>query len=89
MLNYGRKEAGRQQAKQGRAEGSVDIQGVRTGGIVSTVLCLLYKFFTLKLASKQVMGLITHRDSPHIRAIGFMYIDAQPPAALWDGLNPS
>ena len=45
-----------------------------TGGIVSTAFCLLYKLFTLKLTRKQVMGLITHSDSPYIRALGFMYI---------------
>lgn len=50
------------------------VRGVGTGGIVSTAFCLLYKLFTLKLTRKQVMGLITHTDSPYIRALGFMYI---------------
>lgn len=44
------------------------------GGIVSTAFCLLYKLFTLKLTRKQVIGLITHPDSPYIRVLGFMYI---------------
>lgn len=52
----------------------VQVRGVGTGGIVSTAFCLLYKLFTLKLTRKQVMGLITHTDSPYIRALGFMYI---------------
>ncbi|MBN3324472.1 PR38B factor, partial [Atractosteus spatula] len=61
------------------------VRGVGTGGIVSTAFCLLYKLFTLKLTRKQVMGLITHTDSPYIRALGFMYIRyTQPPADLMD-----
>ncbi|KAK9403999.1 pre-mRNA-splicing factor 38B [Crotalus adamanteus] len=61
------------------------VRGVGTGGIVSTAFCLLYKLFTLKLTRKQVMGLITHIDSPYIRALGFMYIRyTQPPKDLWD-----
>ncbi|GJP55532.1 hypothetical protein CLOM_g14492 [Closterium sp. NIES-68] len=35
----------------------------------STAFCLLYKFFTMKLTVKQVQGLITHEDSPYIRAV--------------------
>ncbi|KAG9329270.1 hypothetical protein JZ751_006292 [Albula glossodonta] len=45
-----------------------------SGGIVSTAFCLLYKLFTLKPTRKQVIGLITHTDSPYMRAFGFMYI---------------
>ncbi|MED6266756.1 hypothetical protein CHARACLAT_005342 [Characodon lateralis] len=64
------------------------VRGVGTGGIVSTAFCLLYKLFTLKLTRKQVMGLITHTDSPYIRALGFMYIRyTQPPADLLDWYN--
>lgn len=59
------------------------VRGVGTGGIVSTAFCLLYKLFTLKLTRKQLMGLITHTDSPYIRALGFMYIRyTQPPTDL-------
>lgn len=50
------------------------VRGVGGGGIVSTAFCLLYKLYTLKLTRKQLVGLITHRDSPYIRALGFMYI---------------
>ncbi|CAG9773018.1 unnamed protein product [Ceutorhynchus assimilis] len=50
------------------------VRGVGAGGIVSTAYCLLYKLFTLKLTKKQLNGLITHCDSPYIRALGFMYI---------------
>lgn len=41
---------------------------------MSSAYCLLYKLFTLKLTKKQVIGLITHADSPYIRGLGFMYI---------------
>ncbi|XP_062844103.1 pre-mRNA-splicing factor 38B isoform X2 [Trichomycterus rosablanca] len=65
------------------------VRGVGTGGIVSTAFCLLYKLFTLKLTRKQVMGLITHTDSPYIRALGFMYIRyTQPPADLIEWYEP-
>lgn len=61
------------------------VRGVGAGGIVSTAFCLLYKLFTLKLTRKQLNGLITHCDSPYIRALGFMYIRyTQPPADLWE-----
>ncbi|GIX82886.1 hypothetical protein CEXT_52511 [Caerostris extrusa] len=61
------------------------VRGVGAGGIVSTAFCILYKLFTLKLTRKQVVGLINHIDSPHIRALGFMYIRyTQPPADLWE-----
>lgn len=61
------------------------VRGVGAGGIVSTAYCLLYKLFTLKLTRKQLNGLITHCDSPYIRALGFMYIRyTQPPQNLMD-----
>jgi pre-mRNA-splicing factor 38B len=50
------------------------VRGVGGGGIVSTAFCLLFKLYTLKLTRKQVVGLITHKDSPYIRALGFMYV---------------
>lgn len=58
------------------------VRGVGAGGIVSTAYCLLYKLFTLKLTRKQLNGLITHCDSPYIRALGFMYIRYTLPPAL-------
>lgn len=61
------------------------VRGVGAGGIVSSCFCLLYKLFTLKLTSKQAVGLMNHADSPYIRALGFMYIRyTQNPAELWD-----
>jgi PREDICTED: hypothetical protein LOC100170167 len=65
------------------------VRGVGAGGIVSTPFCILYKLYTLRLTRKQVMGLIKHKDSPYIRAIGFMYIRyTQPPENLWTWLSP-
>ncbi|XP_029649071.1 pre-mRNA-splicing factor 38B isoform X1 [Octopus sinensis] len=65
------------------------VRGVGAGGIVSSAFCLLYKLFTLRLTKKQVNGLISHQDSPYIRALGFMYIRfTQPPQELWDWFEP-
>lgn len=65
------------------------VRGVGAGGIVSTPFCILYKLYTLRLTRKQVMGLIKHKDSPYIRALGLMYIRyTQPPESLWDWLSP-
>lgn len=65
------------------------VRGVGAGGIVSTAFCLLYKLYTLRLTRKQVNGLLTHGDSPYIRALGFMYLRfTQPPADLYDWYEP-
>ncbi|RUS81689.1 hypothetical protein EGW08_010551 [Elysia chlorotica] len=65
------------------------VRGVGAGGIVSSAYCLLFKLFTLKLTKKQLVNLITHRDSPYIRGLGFMYIRyCQAPADLWDWYEP-
>ncbi|XP_063932416.1 pre-mRNA-splicing factor 38B-like [Zophobas morio] len=50
----------------------------------SSAFCLLYKLFTMKLTEKQLRGLLNHKDSPYIRAIGFLYIRyALNPKSLW------
>lgn len=60
------------------------VRGVGAGGIISTPFCILFKLFTLRLTRKQVNGLLRHKDSPFIRALGFMYIRyTQPPQDLW------
>lgn len=65
------------------------VRGVGAGGIVSSSFCLLYKLYTLKLTRKQLMGVMTHTDSPFIRGIGFMYARfTQPPQDLWDWFEP-
>ncbi|KAI8823461.1 putative RNA binding protein [Fimicolochytrium jonesii] len=59
------------------------------GNNASTAFCLLFKLWTLKLTVKQVQGLITHKDSPHIRALGFLYLRyVCKPADLWDWFGP-
>uniref|UniRef100_A0A182NVL4 Pre-mRNA-splicing factor 38 n=1 Tax=Anopheles dirus TaxID=7168 RepID=A0A182NVL4_9DIPT len=65
------------------------VRGVGAGGIVSTAFCLLYKLYTLRLTRKQVNGLLSHGDSPYIRALGFMYLRyTQPPGDLFDWYEP-
>nr|XP_022325990.1 pre-mRNA-splicing factor 38B-like isoform X1 [Crassostrea virginica]XP_022325991.1 pre-mRNA-splicing factor 38B-like isoform X1 [Crassostrea virginica] len=65
------------------------VRGVGAGGIVSSAYCLLYKLYTLKLTRKQLMGLITHKDSPYIRGLGFMYIRyCIDPKEMWDWYEP-
>ncbi|CAG8717459.1 5479_t:CDS:10, partial [Cetraspora pellucida] len=55
------------------------------GTTASTAFCLLYKLWTLRLTVKQVTGLIEHTDSPHIRALGFLYLRyVCKPASLWE-----
>ncbi|CAB4376800.1 unnamed protein product [Rhizophagus irregularis] len=55
------------------------------GTTASTAFCLLYKLWTLRLTVKQVNGLIEHTDSPHIRALGFLYLRyVCKPIHLWE-----
>ncbi|KAL1569753.1 suppressor of rad53 null lethality [Salvia divinorum] len=55
----------------------------------STAFCLLYKFFLMKLTVKQMHGLLTHPDSPYIRAIGFLYLRyVADPKTLWSWCEP-
>ncbi|KAJ3414534.1 PRP38 pre-mRNA processing factor 38 domain-containing protein B [Chytridiales sp. JEL 0842] len=54
------------------------------GTVASTAFCLLYKLWTLKLTIKQIENLVDHTDSPHIRAIGFLYLRyVCEPSDLW------
>ncbi|CDH51124.1 pre-mrna-splicing factor 38b [Lichtheimia corymbifera JMRC:FSU:9682] len=58
------------------------------GTTVSTAFCCLFKFWTLRLTVKQLENLIDHRDSPYIRAIGFLYLRyVCAPAELWEWLS--
>ncbi|KAJ3388214.1 PRP38 pre-mRNA processing factor 38 domain-containing protein B [Entophlyctis sp. JEL0112] len=51
----------------------------------STAFCLLYKLWTIRLTVKQIEFLIDNPDSPHIRAIGFLYLRyVCEPTQLWD-----
>ena len=44
----------------------------------STAFCILYRFFAMKLNSRQVQPLLDHGDSQYIRAVS----PALPPASL-------
>ncbi|KAH6598689.1 hypothetical protein BASA50_003724 [Batrachochytrium salamandrivorans] len=59
------------------------------GTNATSAFCLLYKLFTLKLTEKQLEGLLEHPDSPHIRAIGFLYLRyAGQPSDIWSWFEP-
>ncbi|ORX82752.1 PRP38-domain-containing protein [Basidiobolus meristosporus CBS 931.73] len=59
------------------------------GTTASTAFCLLFKLWTLRLTVKQVNGVITHKDSPYIRALGFLYLRyVCKPAYLWEWFEP-
>ncbi|XP_029654825.1 pre-mRNA-splicing factor 38B-like [Octopus sinensis] len=64
------------------------VRGVGSGGIISSSFCLLYKLHTMRLGGRQLHGLITHRDSPYIRAMGFMYLRFTQLKTLWGWFEP-
>ncbi|GLC44368.1 hypothetical protein PLESTB_000476900 [Pleodorina starrii] len=50
----------------------------------SSAFCLLHRLFTLKLIPKQIKDMLDHRDSPYIRAVGFLYLRyVADPKTLW------
>ncbi|KAI8342614.1 PRP38 family-domain-containing protein [Chlamydoabsidia padenii] len=59
-----------------------------TGTTPSTAFCCLYKLWTMRLTVKQLEHMIDHKDSPYIRAVGFLYLRyVCAPAQLWDWLG--
>ncbi|KAI9356248.1 putative RNA binding protein [Zopfochytrium polystomum] len=55
------------------------------GTHASTAFCLLYKLWTLRLTIKQMTGILNHKDSPHVRALGLLYLRyVGDPSELWD-----
>lgn len=40
----------------------------------SSAFCLLFRLFTMELDDANIKHLIHHRDSPYIRALGFLYV---------------
>lgn len=45
---------------------------------------LLFKLYCLQLTTSQIKRLISHKDSPFIRVIGFLYLRyVCEPKALW------
>lgn len=60
-----------------------------TSRLASTAFCLLMKFMTLRLTSKQMVGLLETSDSPLVRAIGFLHLRyTAPPATLFGWFEP-
>ncbi|CAK4668537.1 unnamed protein product [Aphanomyces euteiches] len=60
-----------------------------TSRIPSTCFCLLMKFCTMRLAVKQMQGLLKHVDSPYIRCVGFLYLRYTcDPEKLWEWYAP-
>mmetsp|Transcript_26712 Transcript_26712/g.29783 ORF Transcript_26712/g.29783 Transcript_26712/m.29783 type:complete len:216 (-) Transcript_26712:2119-2766(-) len=52
--------------------------------IPSAAWCLLYKLFLMSMTENQMRGLLHHKDSPYIRAVGFLYLRlCFPPSNLW------
>jgi len=55
----------------------------------STAFCLLYHYFTLNLQPVQIKMLLDHKDSPYIRAIGFLYLRyVCNPREMWHWFEP-
>ncbi|GIL42841.1 hypothetical protein Vafri_697 [Volvox africanus] len=55
----------------------------------SSAFCLLHRLFTLKLNAKQIKDMLDHRDSPYIRAVGFLYLRyVADPKTLWSWCAP-
>merc|ERR1712137_237816 len=55
----------------------------------STAFCLLYHLFTLNLKRTQIQILLDHKDSPYIRATGFLYLRyVCNPKELWHWFEP-
>ncbi|PNH05807.1 Pre-mRNA-splicing factor 38B [Tetrabaena socialis] len=55
----------------------------------SSAFCLLHRLFTLKLTAKEVKDMVDHRDSPYIRAVGFLYLRyVADPKTMWNWCGP-
>jgi hypothetical protein len=52
--------------------------------VASTAFCCLYKLLTIRLTPQELTKMISHKDSPYIRAIGFLYLRfVCEPKNLW------
>eukprot|EP00029_Vermamoeba_vermiformis_P007305 TRINITY_DN3123_c0_g1_i2.p1 TRINITY_DN3123_c0_g1~~TRINITY_DN3123_c0_g1_i2.p1 ORF type:complete len:265 (+),score=51.69 TRINITY_DN3123_c0_g1_i2:582-1376(+) len=48
-------------------------------------MCLMYKLFRMRITVKQMTGMLANKDSPYVRALGFLYLRlCAPPTQLWD-----
>ena len=65
------------------------LRGVSNAGVPSTAYMLLFKLYTLQLTRNQILRLVTHKDSPYIRAIGLLYLRyVCEPKELWGWYEP-
>ncbi|CAD5229259.1 unnamed protein product [Bursaphelenchus okinawaensis] len=65
------------------------VRGVGAGGVISTVFCVLYKLFAIKLTRKQLVSMINSTQSVMLRGVGFLYIRyTQPPTDFWAWFEP-
>jgi len=65
------------------------VEPFNLGQHASQAFCLMYKLFRMKLTENQMETMLTHTDSPYIRAIGFLYLRLSlPPKDLWSWLSP-
>ena len=55
-----------------------------TQRVPSSAFCLLVKLCTFRVTREQMKVLLTHGDSPHIRAMGFLYL-RRAPRRVWRG----
>ena len=57
--------------------------------VASTAFCCLYKLLTMRLTPAELTTMITHKDSPYIRAVGFLYLRLVcEPKNLWSWFRP-
>jgi pre-mRNA-splicing factor 38B len=60
-----------------------------TTRIASTAYCLLFKLCTMQVTRSQMCSMLNHKDSPYIRALGFLFLRyTAPPADLWEWYEP-
>uniref|UniRef100_A0A7S0L3S2 Pre-mRNA-splicing factor 38 n=1 Tax=Coccolithus braarudii TaxID=221442 RepID=A0A7S0L3S2_9EUKA len=65
------------------------LRGVSNAGIPSTAYMLLFKLYCLQITKNQIKRLITHKDSPYIRIVGFLYLRyVCAPKELWGWYEP-
>ena len=60
------------------------------GPAASPCFCLVYKLFLMRLTDREMETLLTHGDSPFIRAVGLLYLRiATDVADLWRWFEPA
>lgn len=65
------------------------VQPFAQGRSPSTAFCLLLRLLTLRMTKNQLNLTLNHRDSPYIRAIGFLYLRyAGPPTCIIEFIGP-